>query len=75
MSIFKNPKNGIIQIGQLSGKVIWGDVPWKSINVNHNERFTELGWEPMETFTNFTLEKLENCSVSCLNCGVNISCL
>lgn len=42
--LYRNPKNGVIQIGQLAGKVVWGKVPWKIIDVDHTDLFTELGW-------------------------------
>ena len=58
MSIFRNPENGVVQIGRLTGQVVWGDVPWKDIDVNNEEKLSETGWKPMETFADFTLEEV-----------------
>lgn len=72
MEIYRNPENGVLQIGQLTGKVIWGDVPWEDINVDNTERFTELGWEPVDAFTNFTIEdvgSLRHIDVKSMNLG------
>ena len=58
IKIYHNPKNGVIQIGQLTGKVVWGEVPWKVISVDRTDQFTELGWELMESFKEFTIEDI-----------------
>ncbi|WP_298896456.1 hypothetical protein [uncultured Psychroserpens sp.] len=58
IAMYRSPKNGILQIGQLSGKVVWGDVPWEVIDVDRTEQFAELGWEPIETLTDFSIEDI-----------------
>lgn len=72
ISIYRNPENGVVQIGRLIGNVVWGDVPWKDIDVDNTERFTELGWEPMDAFANFTIEdkgSLRNIDVQRMTMG------
>lgn len=56
VEIYRNPENGVVQIGQLSGNVVWGEVPWEVINVDRREQFTELGWESMNSLKEFIIK-------------------
>jgi hypothetical protein len=46
-------RDGFAYLARLGGKVVWGDVPWKGVNIDRRQAYEEAGWQPLKKFNDY----------------------